>query len=311
MNDQASLVRLDRLQVLESETRALRARLRTFQQVGVVALLAAAILLVAGASYVRQVDEIRARRFVLEDSSGEPRATLGIGPDGAASFALVDNKQQPRIQVSLSKHGVAALELRDEAQKKGIRLATNADGSSWLIFADGVGDKAVEKSRINLGMSTDGNVRLDFRAQNEPMKVLFKAESAKNNATRICVNDDKGDRRIQLATVATGVAAINVFERDRGRFIALGACARGEGGPSLSIHDAERRLIAGLTVRRDGIPQMMLWDDEHHAFYKTPTPNGSPNQQSPIAPPQNSGPVSFSLPPILLEREFYVPPSPR
>ncbi len=52
---------------------------------------------------------------------------------------------------------------------------------------------------------------------------------------------------------------------------------------------------------------MVLWDGEHHAFYKTPTPNGSSNQQSAVAPPQNSGPATFVTPPILLERTFDVP----
>ncbi len=65
--------------------------------------------------------------------------------------------------------------------------------------------------QAGVGMSSDGNVVLDFRALNDPKKILFKTESAKNNTTMICVNDDKGDPRIRLATLATGAAAISLF----------------------------------------------------------------------------------------------------
>jgi hypothetical protein len=292
MHDLSEKAVSDRLDALEAENRRLRARISRANVLA--AFMIAAIGCSAVMVYLREFDEIHTKRLVLLDANNETRAILENGKAGGASFVLFGQNRQPRIGMYLSELGVATMQVSDQYQKKGVRVGTNAEGSSWLIFSDGVGNDGIEKSRINLGMFNEGYLAFDFRAKDNPETVLFRTESAIGGATRVCINNKEGDDRIQILANPDGSAAVLVAESSLGKKVSLAAYPPGGGGPSLLIFDSKKGRIAGMEVRKDGIPQVVLFDQQHRRIFETPLSSSPAKHQQP-AVEQTGLTVPFSI----------------
>jgi hypothetical protein len=109
-------------------------------------------------------DEIRARKFVLEDENGKTRAGLVAGIDGPA-LALFDENGKMRIGMAAFEFG-PGLSLSDENGKMRILVAA-LKGMATMNLADENG-----KPRAKLSVPKEGP---DLKLIDENGKVLWQA----------------------------------------------------------------------------------------------------------------------------------------
>ncbi len=130
---------------------------------GVVGLLGLVALLSAlAASRVflpAEVDEIRARRFIvvddrgttrvqlgllgeegagleLADSRGVGRAAIAVRPDGAAAIEMLGEERHPRVTLEVLPDGSPRLELRGPDGMSAVTVGVRRDGAAHVLLAD-------------------------------------------------------------------------------------------------------------------------------------------------------------------------------
>ena len=117
-------------QQLERVERNLRWRKRFG---GAIPTMLVAIMLL-GAASGRAPDEIRARRFVLEDANGKERAVLRVWDDGRVGLQLRDQDANSRVMLDLGRDGSPGLSLFDKNGKDSAVLFITHDGGPRMIF---------------------------------------------------------------------------------------------------------------------------------------------------------------------------------
>jgi len=139
-----------RVQSLLKRVEKLEARNRRANQGFAVLALALGCLLLMGQA--RPPRTLEAQEFVLKDPSGNRRATLRNGPDGAlltlwdangklrigisAAFILVDSSGRTKATLD-EQSGYPSLMLYGEKMEKRIMLATTPDGGNLLSLLGG------------------------------------------------------------------------------------------------------------------------------------------------------------------------------
>jgi len=83
---------------------------------------------------------VEAERFLVRDTAGKPRATLGLLPDGSPSLNLIDKDGNIRMAVGMKPGGSPSLNLYDKTQTNRAVLATLPDGSPALVLFDKAGE---------------------------------------------------------------------------------------------------------------------------------------------------------------------------
>jgi hypothetical protein len=131
---------------------------RCWQVVGSMALALLAIVALLGAVGRRdgdEVEELRARAFVLVDREGKPRINLQVDGHDNTHLVLLDREGLPRMSLNILSQGGADLVIRDQLGLPRAALGVVPDGRPSLSLYDGAG-----KTRVSLGLFPDGQARL-------------------------------------------------------------------------------------------------------------------------------------------------------
>jgi len=126
------------------------------------AALVCAFMLLLGANSAKTVEELRARRFVvvdqsgnsvgefsalegssalmLSDATGAPRVVLSYGYDTPAGLSLRDGKRATRADLSLRLDNSVALDLFDKEGRLRATMGINSDGIPQATFQDQSGN---------------------------------------------------------------------------------------------------------------------------------------------------------------------------
>jgi len=119
------LKRLSRLESQQAKLQRSNRRLR--MMTGAVALLCGALITMAQTSSAVP-DTVEAQQFLLRDSSGKLRGSMGVLPDGAAGLNLSDADGRTRVTVDLAANGTPGVDLYDQNGKVRATMALGDDG---------------------------------------------------------------------------------------------------------------------------------------------------------------------------------------
>ena len=117
-----------RLERLERESR--RSKRTTL-----LVLVGAAALLMGQAAPHRPPKSLEAEEFVLRDSRGQVRASLGTAPNpGTTVLQIHAENGKPRARITVSSDGTSSLEVMDAGERVRVLLGVKDNGSPriWL-----------------------------------------------------------------------------------------------------------------------------------------------------------------------------------
>jgi hypothetical protein len=192
---------------LERRLARLERENRWFKRLGSVGLLGLATLVLMGqARPARVPDVIEAKSFIVRDGNGQPRAKLGVEPDGLAGLLLFDQSGKARGGFSVVADGRTTIELLDQAANERILLFARSDGTPGLMMKDGTGSARVKLSVLPQGTS------------------VFGLSSGPTNANRFLVTvgvdkvsvnlaDDDDNQRVTLG-VSGSTSIVVIFDKD-------------------------------------------------------------------------------------------------
>jgi hypothetical protein len=109
----------------------------------------------------RSASDPRARRavdaeeFVVRDSSGKRRATLGMDSDGSPKLRIFDESEKVRIALSVLFEGSPTILLYDRAIGVRVALCVSADGLPYLRLYD-----QADRPRAGLDVFPDDSAML-------------------------------------------------------------------------------------------------------------------------------------------------------
>jgi hypothetical protein len=167
------------------------------------ALAGAALYAASGTRALTQDGVVQARRLVLADGAGRPRAVLATDPNGAASLYLTDTSGRPRATLGVGADGAPALGLGDAGGIVRAAVAVGADGRSSVGFFD-----PRRNVRARLGLGPDAIPALDMFDDRERDRVLLSVEPGRS---LLRIADRSGQTRIGLG-LAAGAPGLVVFD---------------------------------------------------------------------------------------------------
>ncbi len=158
---------------------------------GAVALIT--VLLVstrtAGAYRVGTVaPSLQAASFVLKDTDGVERASLGVGEDGGAAFALTDINGRVRLKLSVLSDGSPGLTLLDNEGETRAILGLLSDGTTTLVLAD--------RGSVARGVFTltpDGAARMLFSDASGQTRTAVGVDASGQPEINTIDVDDRGE----------------------------------------------------------------------------------------------------------------------
>ena len=114
--DQSTGQLIERLSRLESQHAKLhRSNKHLRMMTGALMLLCGALFTMAETSTV--TDTVEAQQFLLRDSSGKLRGSMGVVSDGAVGLNLSDSNGRTRVTVDLASNGTPGVDLYDQDGK--------------------------------------------------------------------------------------------------------------------------------------------------------------------------------------------------
>jgi hypothetical protein len=116
--------RLSRLELQQAKLQRSNKHLR--MMTGVMVLLCGALFTMAETSTV--TDTVEAQQFLLRDSSGKLRGSMGVLSDGAVGLNLSDPAGRTRVTVDLASNGTPGLDLYDQDGKIRATMALGDSG---------------------------------------------------------------------------------------------------------------------------------------------------------------------------------------
>jgi hypothetical protein len=131
---------------------------RRWQVMGSLALALLALMALLGAVERRdggELEELRARAFVLVDREGRPRMDVRVAQNDMTHLVLLDREGLPRMSLNVLSQGGADMVIRDQLGLPRATLGVVPDGRPSLSLYDGSG-----KTRVSLGLFPDGQARL-------------------------------------------------------------------------------------------------------------------------------------------------------
>ncbi len=125
--DQSTGELIERLSRLESQQAKLqRSNKHLRMMTGAMLLLCGALFTMAETSTV--TDTVEAQQFLLRDSSGKLRGSMGVLSDGAVGLNLSDPNGRTRITVDLASNGTPGVDLYDQDGKERATMALGDAG---------------------------------------------------------------------------------------------------------------------------------------------------------------------------------------
>ncbi len=126
--DQSTGDLIERLSRLESQQAKLqRSNKHLRMMTGAMVLLCGALFTMAETSSPVQ-DTVEAQQFLLRDSSGKLRGSMGVLSDGAVGFNLEDTSGRTRVAVDLASNGTPGMDFFDSDGKMRATMALGPAG---------------------------------------------------------------------------------------------------------------------------------------------------------------------------------------
>jgi hypothetical protein len=242
-----------RLDGLERENRRLK-------RLGTLALVGLAALIIMGQTAPAPVaNTIEAERFVLRDTAGNVRASLGLRPDGTAALGLADDTQQERALLSVTAQGLAAVELTERSGRLRAGLAVRPDGAATLALLD-----QADRPRVELGATG-----LTLYDRNGRRRSSMGLEPA--GAPAVWLYDGEGNGRAMLAVTSDGQPTLNLADAGGKGRLWLRVSSDFQ-LPFLSLHDRDGKQRVSILLRQGGVPQLALGDANERVIWKAPSP---------------------------------------
>src|ERR1700686_235885 len=125
--DQSTGELIERLSRLETQQAKLqRSNKHLRMMTGAMLLLCGALFTMAQTSSV--TDTVEAQQFLLRDSSGKLRGSIGVLSDGAVGLNLSDPNGRTRVTVDLASNGTPGVDLYDQNGKERATMALGDAG---------------------------------------------------------------------------------------------------------------------------------------------------------------------------------------
>jgi hypothetical protein len=125
--DQSTGELIERLSRLESQQAKLqRSNKHLRMMTGAMLLLCGALFTMAQTSTV--TDTVEAQQFLLRDSSGKLRGSMGVLSDGAVGLNLSDPNGRTRVTLDLASNGTPGVDLYDQNGKERATVALGDAG---------------------------------------------------------------------------------------------------------------------------------------------------------------------------------------
>lgn len=125
--DQSTGELIERLSRLESQQAKLqRSNKHLRMMTGAMLLLCGALFTMAETSTV--TDTVEAQQFLLRDSTGKLRGSMGVLSDGAVGLNLSDPNGRTRVTVDLASNGTPGVDLYDQDGKERATMALGDAG---------------------------------------------------------------------------------------------------------------------------------------------------------------------------------------
>jgi len=126
--DQSTGQMIERLSQLELQQAKLqRSNKHLRMMTGAMVLLCGALFTMAETSSSVQ-DTVEAQQFLLRDSSGKLRGSMGVLSDGAVGFNLEDTSGRTRVAVDLASNGTPGMDFFDSDGKMRATMALGPAG---------------------------------------------------------------------------------------------------------------------------------------------------------------------------------------
>jgi hypothetical protein len=133
--------------------------------IGVLLFVALGLMGVAGQIDIQEMDEVRARAFVLVDRDGKPRMDLRVARNDSTHLVLLDREGLPRMSLNILTQGGTDIVLRDPMGLPRAALSVLPDGRPGLSLYDAAGT-----TRIAVGISTDEQARVVLYNKGGPIR---------------------------------------------------------------------------------------------------------------------------------------------
>src|ERR1700722_3431653 len=129
--DQSTGELIERLSRLESQQVKLqRSNKHLRMMTGAMLLLCGALFTMAQTSTV--TDTVEAQQFLLRDSTGKLRGSMGVLSDGAVGLNLSDPNGRTRVTLDLASNGTPGVDLYDQNGKERATIALGDAGQPGL-----------------------------------------------------------------------------------------------------------------------------------------------------------------------------------
>jgi hypothetical protein len=129
--DQSTDELIERLSRLESQqARLQRSNKHLRMMTGAMLLLCGALFTMAQTSTV--TDTVEAQQFLLRDSTGKLRGSMGVLSDGAVGLNLSDPNGRTRVTLDLASNGTPGVDLYDQNGKERATIALGDAGQPGL-----------------------------------------------------------------------------------------------------------------------------------------------------------------------------------
>lgn len=200
---------MSQLEQLEQRIAALERANRRMRLLGIAVGATGAGLALLGAAQPanKPPEEIRARRFVVEDEHGVVRAQLGITKQGASVLALCDEAAKPRLLLRVIKEQGPEITLRDEkGSDRASFYFSAADGSPGLDFYD------PSSLRATLNISQNGWPGLRLLDKEGKLRAAIAVDDS--GTPGLTMRDGKGGLRTFLTLLEDGRPGLDMRDAD-------------------------------------------------------------------------------------------------
>ena len=264
---------LERLERVEQE-------LRWWRRLGAACAVMLAFVTLLGATRARIPDEIRAKRFVLQDGQGKERARLEVvAPDWTA--LTFEGEAGTTARVELGVTGSApGLILRDLKEKEATEAGLRVQDGGPLMWLEGKGQRA------RLGMLGGGKLTLTLLDRKTQSTTSVDTDALEMGANNKYVRVDadglfaRADATKPLESPEALVTASSLAFKDKGQVRAT-AGLWPDGSPRIALYDANKntRAVFGSTEletrktrERTRLPEssLVLFDKDGKVIWQAP-----------------------------------------
>lgn len=150
------------------------------------------LFLMGQASVPKVPDVIEAQKFILRDSQGHGRATLGFTPDNSPALILNQTDGTLGATLKVGPQGRSMLSLYDRGGNPRALLSLDTDGSAGITFGDADG-----KARAGLAVTSEKSAGLILYGNGE--KPLALVGLTRDGSPAIIFTEERGKPNVVIA----------------------------------------------------------------------------------------------------------------